>query len=63
MGALEPIPAAFGRDVGHTLDKSPAHPRADVLRRTLNPDIHSHSLVSFTSFTRLPTHADTGRAR
>lgn len=38
---LEPIPAAFGREVGRALDKSPADRRANVQRQRTDSHLRS----------------------
>ena len=43
-GLLERIPAVKGREVGHTLDRSPANRKANTQRQT---GIHSHTYGQF----------------
>lgn len=38
---LEPIPAAFGREVGRAPDESPADGRANVQRQTTDSHLRS----------------------
>ena len=41
VGGLEPIPAALGQKVGHTLEKSPVHRKVTQRQTTMHTHTHS----------------------